>query len=105
MDFETTFKIIVSVATAVAIPVAAYAAIAATRSMWVRGGREDADLLERLQDEVEALAERMAELETTERRLLELEERVDFTERVLQEGVARRLPRADTPPAANPAAR
>lgn len=105
MDFETTFKIIVSVAAAVAIPVAAYAAIAATRAMWVRGVPRDPDGLSRLQGDVETLAARMGELETTERRLLELEERVDFAERVLQQGVARRMPRADTPPEVTPAAR
>jgi hypothetical protein len=107
MEFETTLKIIVSIAAAVAIPVAAYAAVAATRAIWVRGvpAAADAAAVSRLEGEVEALSARVGELESTERRLLELEERLDFAERVLQQGVVRRVPRADTPPEATPAAR
>lgn len=105
MEFETTFKIIVSIAAAVAIPVAAYAAIAATRAIWGRRDPADSDAVARLQGEVETLAARVADLEGAERRLLELEERVDFTERLLQQGTVRRVPRVDTPPEASPAPR
>lgn len=105
MEFETTFKIIVSIAAAVAIPVAAYAAIAATRAIWGRRDPADSGAVARLQGDVEALAARVADLEGAERRLLELEERVDFTERLLQQGTVRRVPRVDTPPEASPASR
>ncbi len=36
MEFETLFKVIVAIAATVAIPVAAYAAVAATRTIWGR---------------------------------------------------------------------
>lgn len=36
MDFEAAFKLILLVAAAVAIPVAAYAAVVATRAIWVK---------------------------------------------------------------------
>jgi hypothetical protein len=104
MDFETTFKIIASVAAAVAIPVAAYAAIAAIRANWVRLMPATTEALSRLEDDVEALMTRVGELEAAERRLLELEERVDFAERLLQQGAVRRPGHADTPPEASPAA-
>jgi Tfp pilus assembly protein PilO len=80
MDFESVFKVILMIAAAVAIPVAAYAAVAATRAIWVRPphpapGPEP--------EELESLRSRVAELEGLRARMLELEERVDFTERVL----------------------
>jgi len=105
MDFETTFKIIVSIAAAVAIPVAAYAAIVATRAFWVRRVPADTDAVSHLQGDVEALSARVAELEAAEHRLLELEERVDFAERLLQQGSVRRVPPVDTPPEASSSAR
>jgi hypothetical protein len=99
MDFETTLKIIVSIACAVAIPVAAYAAIAATRAIWVRPAGGAAGEVERLREELDILSARMEELEGTERRLVELEERLEFTERLLAQHRAAALPpRADTPP-------
>lgn len=73
MDFETVLKIIVLVAAAVAIPVAAYAAIVATRAIWIKG--EPGKLAE--------AGETREELEVLRQRMAELEERVDFTERVL----------------------
>lgn len=78
MDFETLLKVLVTVGAAVAIPVAAYAAIVATRAIWVKGepgklGAEDA----------EVLRHRIEELESQMARLAELEDRLDFTERLL----------------------
>lgn len=80
MDFETVLKVLVAVAAAVAIPVGAYAAIVATRAIWVKGepgklGAEDAA----------ALRERVEELESQVARLGELEDRLDFTERMLSQ--------------------
>jgi hypothetical protein len=73
MDFEAALKLILLVAAAVAIPVAAYAAIVATRAIWVKGepGQVGSD------------AETREELEAVRQRVTELEERVDFTERLL----------------------
>ena len=80
MDFETVLKVLVAVTAAVAIPVGAYAAIVATRAIWVKGepgklGAEDAA----------ALRERVEELESQVARLGELEDRLDFTERMLSQ--------------------
>ena len=83
MDFETTLKIIVSVAAAVAIPVAAYAAIVATRAIWVRHPPAGADPSEQMAAEVDALKVRLADLEAGQGRVTELEERLDFAERML----------------------
>ncbi len=56
--------------------------------------------------EVEELRARVQELEAREMRLVELEERLDFTERLLARQDRRALPdEADTPPEAVPAAR
>ena len=73
MDFEAAFKLILLVAAAVAIPVAAYAAVVATRAIWVKGepGQVGSD------------PETREELEALRLRVMELEERVDFTERLL----------------------
>jgi len=73
MDFEAVLKLILLVAAAVAIPVAAYAAIVATRAIWVKGEPEQ------LGDG----ADTREELESLRHHLSELEERVDFTERLL----------------------
>jgi hypothetical protein len=73
MDFETVLKILALVAAAVAIPVAAYAAIVATRAIWVKGEPGKLGDGGETREELELLRQRMAELE----------ERVDFTERVL----------------------
>jgi hypothetical protein len=84
MEFETVLKVIVMVAATVAIPVAAYAAIAAVRSVWGRPGQGalssagSADT-----DEFTALKERVRDLEVLPGRVAELEERLDFTERML----------------------
>jgi hypothetical protein len=78
MDFELVIKVIVLAVAAVGIPVGAYAAIAATRAIWIKGepGKLGADDLQSLQD-------RVAELESQVARIAELEERVDFAERML----------------------
>ncbi|MBK8005590.1 MAG: hypothetical protein IPK12_17125 [Gemmatimonadetes bacterium] len=56
--------------------------------------------------ELEELRARVQELEARELRLVELEERLDFTERLLARQDRRALPdEADTPPEALPAAR
>ena len=81
MEFETLFKIILGFAAAFGIPVAAYAAVAATRAIWIKG--EPAPAQPELQGRVETLEARVAELEAERDRLTELEERVDFAERLL----------------------
>lgn len=99
MDFETTLKIIVSVACAVAIPVAAYAAISATRAIWHRPAEGAPAELDRLREEMDHLAMRLEELEGSERRMVELEERLEFAERLLaRQREAALPPRVDTPP-------
>jgi hypothetical protein len=81
MEFETLFKIIVGLVAVVGIPVGAYAAITATRAIWIKGEPKPAD--PELKAQIEALEERMHQLESERDRLLELEERVDFAERML----------------------
>jgi hypothetical protein len=81
MEFETLFKIIVGAAAVVGIPVAAYAAVVASRAIWVKGEPAAAD--PGLKTQVEVLEARVQQLEAEHERMLELEERVDFTERVL----------------------
>jgi len=89
MDFEVILKVIVSVAGVVAIPVAAYAAIMATRSIWIQPSRASKDDAA----ELEALRARVQELEGLQHRMMELEERLDFTERLLvQQREPDRLP-------------
>jgi hypothetical protein len=72
--------VIIMAVAAVGIPVGAYAAIAATRSIWARpqpvpDGESAAEL--------SALKERVHELEAMQGRMVELEERLDFAERML----------------------
>lgn len=81
MEFETMFKIIVGVLAIVGIPVGAYAAVVATRAIWVKGEPRPAD--PELKAQVEALEARVHQLEAERDRVVELEERVDFAERVL----------------------
>lgn len=78
MEFETLIKVIVMGVAAVGIPVAAYAAIAATRAIWVKG--EPGKLGP---EELQALQDRVAELESQVGWVAELEERMDFAERML----------------------
>jgi Tfp pilus assembly protein PilO len=90
MDFESILKVLIVVATSVAIPIAAYAAVAATRSIW---GRPQPPADDSAAAEVEALRARVRELEAMQTRMAELEERVDFTERLLvQQRETARLP-------------
>lgn len=99
MEFETLLKVLVSVAAAVAIPYAAYAAVAAIRATW--GGGEspgDTEAVDDLRRTVGALQARVEQLESTEGRVLELEERLDFAERLLAGHRVLPRPRADTPP-------
>jgi hypothetical protein len=97
MDFETILKLIIVAVAVVGIPVGAYAAIAATRSIWGRPGPA-----EKAGDpaELAALRARLAELEPLEARMAELEERLDFAERMLiQQREAERLPAGRRDPA------
>jgi hypothetical protein len=55
-------------------------------------------------EQVEQLSQRMAELQGLEHRVLELEERLDFAERLLTSGRPGSGPEVDTPPEALPAA-
>jgi transposase-like protein len=55
-------------------------------------------------DDEAARAEDAARLEALESRLVELEERLDFTERVLAQSRQAQIEEADTPPEALPAA-
>ena len=90
MDFEAILKVIIMGVAAVGIPVGAYAAIAATRSIWGRPqpSPESADAAE-----LATLRERVQELEVLQGRMMELEERLDFAERMLvQQREAGRLP-------------
>jgi DNA repair exonuclease SbcCD ATPase subunit len=103
MDFETVLKILVTVAGAVGIPVAAYAAIVATRAIWVRN--PSGSTAERLEAEVESLKAQLAELAESGHRLAELEERMDFAERLLVQARPPVLHEADTPPEPLPAGR
>ena len=52
----------------------------------------------RRSEELEQLTERVASLEGVERRLLEVEERLDFAERLLTSGRQPSGPEVDTPP-------
>ena len=81
MEFETLIKIIVGLAAFVAIPVGAYAAITATRAIWIKGEPRSAD--PELKAHVDSLEARIQQLEAEHDRVLELEERVDFAERLL----------------------
>ena len=78
MDFELVIKVIVLAVAAVGIPIGAYAAIVATRAIWVKGepGKLGAEDLRTLHD-------RLAELEERVGHIAELEERLDFAERML----------------------
>ena len=80
MDFEAILKVIVMAVAAVGIPVGAYAAIAATRVIWARPQppTEAAGAAE-----LAALRERVQDLEALQGRMMELEERLDFAERML----------------------
>lgn len=81
MDFEKLLQLIVAAVAVVGIPVGAYAAIAATRAIWVKGqpGSVGAGDLQALHDRVDQLEAQVA-------RIGELEERVDFAERLLARG-------------------
>jgi len=81
MEFETLFKIIIAGVAMFGIPIGAYAAFAATRAIWIKG--EPGKVTPELQGQVDALEARVAELEAERERLQELEERVDFAERLL----------------------
>ena len=90
MEFETILKVIVMAVAAVGIPVGAYAAIAATRVIWARPQvPADNDNV----SEISALKDRVHDLEAMQTRMMELEERLDFAERMLvQSRDANRLP-------------
>lgn len=90
MDFETVLKVLVAVAAAVAIPVGAYAAIVATRAIWVKG--EPGKLGS---EELQMLHQRVTELEDKLAHVAELEERLDFAERLLAQRHDAVLPRGE----------
>ena len=81
MEFETLFKYIIVGIAVFGIPIGAYAAIAATRAIWIKG--EPGKVSPALEGQVAALEARVAELEADRERMAELEERVDFAERLL----------------------
>ena len=81
MEFETMLKIIIGLVAVVGIPVGAYAAIVAARAIWVKGEPTPAD--SELRAQVETLEARVHQLELEQERFQELEERLDFAERVL----------------------
>ena len=81
MEFETLMKFVIAFTTLVAIPVGAYAAITATRAIWVKGEPRPAD--PEFKAHIESLEARLQQLESDRERFLELEERMDFAERVL----------------------
>jgi hypothetical protein len=58
-----------------------------------------------MQQELDELRGRVAALEATEARLVELEERQDFTERLLTRSLPQVLEHSDTPPESFPAPR
>ncbi len=92
MDFETILKVIVMAVAAVGIPIGAYAAIAATRVIWAKP-RVSPD--PESSAEISALKDRVHDLEAMQNRMMELEERLDFAERMLvQNREAARLPEA-----------
>jgi len=94
MEFETILKVIVMMVAVVGIPVGAYAAIAATRSIWGHRGEPGSDQLRAAGGaDLIALQERVRDLEVLQTRMAELEERLDFAERMLvQQREAGRLP-------------
>jgi hypothetical protein len=77
--FEEVFKLLVLGVGIFGIPIGAYAAFAATRAIWVKPHAGDPGLGR----EVDVLKERVAELEAQQARMAELEERLDFAERLL----------------------
>lgn len=87
-DLQNAIRIIVEVLVIVFLPVAAFAAIAASRLIWKRGSAEtgDGDEIEKLRARVDELERRglaTGEVAAHDQRLAELEERVDFAERLL----------------------
>jgi hypothetical protein len=92
MEFETVLKVMAIIAAGVGIPVAAYGAIVAIQAIWVHPHRKRQDM-PGVAEELEALRARITDLEAQQQRVAELEERVDFAERLLtQRREAERLP-------------
>lgn len=82
-DFAKFLEVILGIAALVAIPIAGYAAVVATRAIWVKGEPGHLGDAGALREELEQLRARVAELESVPERLAELEERIDFSERLL----------------------
>lgn len=86
-------KGIIAIVVAVAVPVAGYAAVVATRAIWVKGEPGQLGDATAIREELEQLRARLAELEGVPDRVAELEERIDFSERLLtQQRESERLP-------------
>lgn len=98
MDSQVFLKVIVAAVVVVGIPIAAYAAIAAIRVIWARPVDPGANELARLKQELDVMSNRIADMETQQGRLIELEERLDFAERMLAQRPIRELRRGNTPP-------
>jgi hypothetical protein len=84
---------------------AAVAVLSPLARAWARRLEGNAAANPALRRELEELRDRVAELEARDVRLDELEERMDFTERVVHQRALPRVSRADTPPEASPVAR
>jgi hypothetical protein len=90
MEFAGVIKFLIILAGGFAIPISAYAAVMATRSIW---GRPRTPAGGDWQEELEQLKARVSDLESQAARLVEVEERLDFAERLLaQRREVERLP-------------
>ncbi len=76
-------EVVVMIVVLVAVPIAGYAAIAATRAIWLKAEPGTPGDAAEIEEELEQLRARVAELEGVPQRMMELEERVDFSERLL----------------------
>ena len=102
-DMESVFKIVAEALAIVFIPIAAIAALAAVRVIWKRGSRMGDELTEVTElrarvEQLEQAGQTSGEFLSQERRMAELEERLDFAERLLtSRSDAAQLPLHRTP--------
>jgi hypothetical protein len=101
MDFESMMKILIEWAAILATPLVVFAAVAGIRILWKRGsqvgtsGKELVEQLDALRDRLDALEQRgltSGEVASQYARLAELEERIDFAERLLAQRSLPALP-------------